>query len=107
MDDEALRELFSGLGRISIRKMFGGKGIYHEGVIVGLVLSTGDVFLKGDATSAPDLEAAGAQRWSYDDGKGRRANMPYWSIPESALDDPEELAGWTRGAYEAALRSRR
>lgn len=106
MDDEALREIFAGLGPVTIRKMFGGKGIYHEGLIVGLALGTGEVMLKGDAASAPAMEAAGSTRWAYD-GKGRKVNMPYWSIPDSALDDPEELAGWTRGAYEAALRSQK
>jgi DNA transformation protein len=31
--------------------------------------------------------------------------MPYWSIPEDAFDDPDEMARWVRLAYEAALRS--
>ena len=33
--------------------------------------------------------------------------MPYWSIPEAALDDPDELAIWTHKAWDAALRSRK
>lgn len=106
MDDEALREMFDGLGPIAIRKMFGGRGIYHQGLIVGLALSTGEVMLKGDAETAPALEAAGSTRWAYE-GKGRKVSMPYWSIPESALDDPEEMGGWARGAYAAALRSQK
>jgi hypothetical protein len=28
MDDDAIRDMFAGLGRVNIRRMFGGKGIY-------------------------------------------------------------------------------
>ncbi|MBT1154125.1 TfoX/Sxy family protein [Aminobacter anthyllidis] len=105
MSDDAIREVFASLGEITIRKMFGGKGIYHDGLIVGVEVR-GDILLKADVVSAPDFEAAGAKRWAYD-GKGRPVHMPYWSIPDNAIDDPDELAIWTRKAYEAALRTRR
>lgn len=104
MSDEAIREVFSGLGDVTIRKMFGGKGIYHDGQIVGVEVR-GEILLKADAVSAPDFEAAGARRWT--DAGGRPVNMPYWTIPESAVDDPDELAVWTGKAFEAALRARK
>ena len=104
MSDDAIRETFSGLGDVTIRKMFGGKGIYHDGQIVAVEVR-GEILLKADAMSAPDFEAAGATRWT--DAGGRPVNMPYWTIPESAVDDPDELAVWTRKAYEAALRARK
>jgi len=104
MEDDVISEMFDGLGTVSIRRMFGGKGIYHNGLIVGVEVR-GEVLLKADKVSAPEFEAAGANRWSYD-GKGRPVNMPYWSIPDRAVDDPDEMAKWTRLAYEAALRSK-
>lgn len=102
MDDDDLRDLFAGLGPVSIRRMFGGKGIYHNGLIVALVVS-GEVLLKADAVSAPEFEAAGARRWTYA-GKRRPVAMPYWSVPDQAVDDPDEMRVWTRKAYEAAVR---
>jgi DNA transformation protein and related proteins len=36
MDDAAIRDMFAGLGPVTIRRMFGGKGIYHDGIIVAL-----------------------------------------------------------------------
>jgi DNA transformation protein len=105
VDDDHIRDVFSGLGPVSIRKMFGGKGVYHQGLIVGVLLSTGELLLKADATSAPDFAAAGATQWAYEARSGKAAHMPYWSIPDSAMDDPDELSSWTRKAYEAALRS--
>lgn len=105
MDDEAIRDLFSGLGPVSIRRMFGGKGIYHDGLIVALEVG-GDILLKADAESAPDFAAAGSVQWVYE-GHMRKTPvaMPYWSIPDEALDDPDEMVVWARRAYEAARRS--
>jgi DNA transformation protein len=31
--------------------------------------------------------------------------MPYWTVPDSAVDDPDEMAVWARKAYEAGLRA--
>ena len=61
------------------------------------------MLLKADRLTEPAFEAAGARRWSYDGGKGRAVNMPCWSIPDKAFDDPEVMARWVRLAYEAAL----
>ena len=58
MDDERIRELFDGLGPVSIRRMFSGKGIYHNGVIFALILR-GELMLKGDDEIAAEYEAAG------------------------------------------------
>jgi DNA transformation protein len=30
--------------------------------------------------------------------------LGYWSLPDSATDDPDEAADWARGAFEVALR---
>ena len=36
---------------------------------------------------------------------GREVAMPYWTAPESALDDPDEMTVWARKAYQAAIRA--
>ena len=105
MDDELIADIFSGLGPVTTRRMFSGKGIYHDGLIVALVLR-GELMLKADATSAPEFAEAGARQITYPHRRsGKTVEMPYWTVPESAMDDPDELARWTRKAYEAALRS--
>jgi DNA transformation protein and related proteins len=105
MDNERIAELFEGLGLVSIRKMFGGKGIYFDGVIVAIVVR-GELMLKADAESAPEFEAAGCRQWTYTGSRhGKLVSMPYWSVPDSAFDDPDEMAVWARRAYEAGLRA--
>jgi len=106
MDNEAIREMFDSLGEVTIKRMFGGKGIYHQGIILALEMSVGEILLKADSESAPDFANAGASQWVYD-GKNKPVAMPYWSIPEAALDDPDELAKWVALAWAAALRAKK
>ncbi|QKC97245.1 TfoX/Sxy family protein [Mesorhizobium sp. NZP2298] len=105
MDNERIAELFAGLGPVSIRRLFGGKGIYFDGVIVAIVLR-GELLLKADEQSAPEFEAEGCKQWTYTGSRhGKLVAMPYWSIPDSAFDDPDEMTVWARRAYEAGRRA--
>ena len=106
MDNDAIADLFAGLGPVSIRRMFGGKGIYFEGTIFALELR-GELMLKGDAVDArPTIESAGCKQWTYVHSRhGKTVAMPYWTVPDGALDDPDEMTVWARKAYEAGLRA--
>lgn len=105
MDNERIAELFAGLGPVSIRRLFGGKGIYCDGVIFAIVLR-GELMLKADADAAPDFAAAGCRQWIYTNRKtGNPVPMPYWTVPDGALDDPDEMTPWARKAYKAGIRS--
>ncbi len=103
MDNDAIHDLFSGLGPVTIKRMFGGKGIYHHGLVFALEVAD-EILLKADKISAPDFEAAGCRRWTYE-GKSKTVEMPYWSIPADAFDDPDIMTEWARKAYEASLRA--
>lgn len=105
MENDDILDVFQALGPVTIRRMFGGKGIYCDGRILAIVYQ-GELLLKADAETAPLFAAAGAVQWAYESKTGKQAHMPYWSIPDEALDDPEIMAVWTQRAYEAALRAK-
>ena len=50
MEQADIEAIFAGLGPVTIRRLFSGKGIYHRGLIVGAVMG-GEVMLKADALS--------------------------------------------------------
>lgn len=107
MDNDAISDLFAGLGPVSIRRMFGGKGIYFDNVIIAIEIR-GELMLKADAENAPELAAAGCIQWTYTGSRhGKLVAMPYWTVPDSAMDDPDEMAVWARKSYEAGLRARK
>lgn len=106
MDREAIEEMFQALGPVTVKRMFGGKGVYHQGRILALEVD-GEILLKADGESAPAFEAAGCRQWAYEGKRNSRpVKMPYWSIPDEAFDDPDVMAIWVRRAYEAALRAK-
>ena len=91
------------LGPIEIKRMFGGAAIYAHGLIFAL-LDDGVVWLKADESNAPSLQAAGARQFTFPTKEGKEMTMAYWSLPESALDDPDEAVEWARRSIDAALR---
>jgi DNA transformation protein len=102
MDNDAIQDLFSGLGPVTIKRMFGGKGIYFEGTIIALEVSD-EILLKADKVSAPEFEAANCRQWTYVRQGKKPVGMPYWSVPADAFDDPDLMTEWARRAYEASL----
>ncbi len=100
---EHLKEVFREFGPIIARRMFGGYGIYHEGVMIGLVAD--DVlYLKADAISAPRFVAWGLSQFKYRKGD-KVVAMSYYQAPEEALEDPAEMREWAQLAFEATLRA--
>jgi DNA transformation protein len=103
LDAERITELFSSFGRVTVRRMFGGAGIFADGLMIGLI-SDGDIYLKADETSVAAFRDEGMKPFTY--GKrGGRAVMSYWRMPDRLLDDPEELAQWARAAQGTAQRA--
>ncbi|MBT52461.1 MAG: TfoX-like protein [Mameliella sp.] len=92
------KDLFSGLGNITTRKMMGGLCLYHEGTIFAIVHSDGGILLKGAGPFIDRLESMGCTRWTYTRKTGKSGNMPYWTLPGTALDDPEEAVALAREA---------
>ena len=95
-------EQLAPLGPVKFRRMFGGGGVYLDGIMFGLVAD--DVlFLKADQTNQPMFEAEGMGPFVYT-AKGKSATMSYWRVPERLYDEPDELVVFAREAWEAARR---
>ena len=104
MDAEAIRELFGEFGPVSVRRMFGGAGVFVDGLMIALV-SDGAIFLKADAQTIPSFESEGLAAFSYATKKGRHTLTSYWRMPDRLYDDTDELARWARAAHAVALRA--
>ena len=102
-------ELLAPLGGAEARRMFGGWGLYVDGLMIGLIASE-QVYFKTDAATRPHWEAAGGRPFVYtrrkDDGAEAATAMSYWTPPEEALESPALMLPWSRLALEAALSAR-
>ena len=96
-----VRDLFAGLGPVTTRKMFGGLGIYSEGTIFAIMMSDGTLKLKGAGDMPAAFDAAGWAPWTYVRKDGAASSMPYWTIPDSLIDDPDAVCDWARRSLAA------
>ena len=99
-----LQDLFSGLGALEIRPMFGVGGLFCDGTMIA-VIANETVFLKTDETSRRDYLREGSKPFVYQVRDGGKIVTSYYALPSRFLDDPEEAVRWGRRAYEIALRS--
>lgn len=91
-------ELFDSLGPLSTRKMMGGLCLYRDGTIFAILQPDGSIWLKGAGTFAERVETEGWQRWTYSRDGGKTTAMPYWRLPDDALDDPAHACMLARQA---------
>lgn len=100
-------DLFSTFGEVQVRPMFGGAGIYHDGIMFGLVTAEEGIYLKADDASKARFEAEDMGPFTYHAPKGNRPPivMAYWQIPLRLLDDVDEMADWARIAFDVARRT--
>lgn len=91
-------ELFEALGPLTSRKMMGGLCLYRDGTIFAILHGDGSIWLKGAGDFAVRLTAEGWERWTYSRDGQKVTAMPYWRLPASLLDDPEEACRWARDA---------
>lgn len=97
-------ELLASAGPVRRRRMFGGHGLYVDDLFVGVIAGE-RLYLKVDADSAPQFEAAGGERFVYT-ARERTVALGFWSPPPEAMDSPALMAPWVRLAVQAALAAR-
>ena len=96
-------ELLGPFGTVAARRMFGGHGVYLDGLMFA-ILSGDTLYLKADEMNRIEFEQAGCEVFGYA-RKGKRATLSFFRAPEDAMESPELMLPWARTAYAAALRA--
>lgn len=103
-NDEILEILKDALGRagsVRGRRMFGGVGVYFDGIFFALI-DDGAIYLKTSDETRPRFAAEGSRAFSYMTKNGCVELYSYWLLPERLLDDTEELRDWASVSVAAA-----
>ncbi len=89
---------------ITHRAMFGGVGVYADGLFFAL-MADDLVYFKVDDTNRGDFEARGTGPFlPYGDPD---RPMSYWQLPGEVLEEPAELGLWVDRAVDVARRAKR
>jgi DNA transformation protein len=96
-------DLMQSVGPVYAKGMFGGHGIFLEGLMFGLI-ADGMLYLKVDKQTENEFSARELAAFTYHK-KGKEFRMSYYQAPEEALEDGEEMNYWANKAYGAATRA--
>jgi DNA transformation protein and related proteins len=98
-------EMLRPFGEVTPRRMFGGWGLYRDGVFFALI--AGDtLYFKSDDENRAQFERSSPGPFVFEK-KGERIVTHYYAAPEDAFEDPQVMARWARLGYAAALRAAR
>jgi DNA transformation protein and related proteins len=96
-------EIMQSVGPVYAKRMFGGHGIFLEGLMFGLIADQ-TLYLKVDKESEPEFTDLALEAFSFNKN-GKEMKMSYFQAPEEALEDMEVMNLWANKAYSASLRT--
>lgn len=98
-------DLLAPAGRVASKRMFGGHGIYLDGLFMAIIVDD-ELYLKADDDTRAAFDAESCAPFVYlKDGK--QMTMGYRRAPGVAMDAPHLMLPWARRALEAAVRARK
>jgi DNA transformation protein len=98
-------EQMTALGDPRARAMFGGHGIYQDGVMFALIADD-RLYFKADAATQGDFEAKRLKRFTYE-ARGKTIALQYYEAPPEVFDEPDAMRAWASKALGCALRARK
>ena len=96
-------DLMQSIGPVMAKRMFGGHGIFLDGLMFGLI-ADGILYLKADKENKTEFTDRGLEAFKYSK-KGKEYNMSYYQAPDEALEDSEVMNHWANYAYNTALKA--
>ena len=91
-------------GRVTPRAMFGGVGLYLDGLFFALI-DDDTLYFKTDDSNRARFEQAGSRPFCPFPDRPDQP-MAYWQVPAEVLEDADQLAAWAREALAVALAKR-
>jgi DNA transformation protein len=98
-----LVDLMQSIGPVTAKSMFGGYGLFLNGLMFGLVADSALYFKTGKELEN-ELKLRGSEAFTYNK-KGKPIKMSYYQAPEEALENQDDMKVWASKAYNAALQA--
>lgn len=86
---------------VRARAMFGGYGVYKDGIFFGLIADD-ELYFKVDETNKVIYQKYGSEPFTYSKGKNKPVTMNYYVVPADIIEDEKTLLQWANTAYEIA-----
>jgi DNA transformation protein len=95
-----LKDQLADMGPVTSRRMFGGAGLYCDGLIFAIVVD--DVlYFKVDDSNRTDYETAGMGPFIFVSDRGQ-STLSYYEVPADVLENKEKTSQWALKALVVA-----
>ena len=89
---------------VTARAMFGGFGVYRDGLMFALLLDE-RLYFKVDEQTVGAFNARGLGPFTYESADGKVGSLKYFTAPDEVYEDSQEMVRWARDAYACAVRA--
>lgn len=103
--DYLINDMLGHIHGLTSRKMFGGYGLYKDGVIFGMIVEE-NLYFKSGAVNKADFAKHNSQPFSYE-GRGKIIETSYYQVPSVIYEDRDEVEKWVDKAVTASIESKK
>jgi DNA transformation protein len=96
-------DLMQAIGPVYSKRMFGGFGVFLDGMMFGLITDN-ILYLKADDENRKEFDELGLLPFTYKK-QGQETKLSYYQAPEEAMESMEIMSEWGNRGFGAALRA--
>ena len=101
-----LEDILDDIPDITSRAMFGGYGIYREGIIFAIIADNQLYFKVGESNRA-DYEVMDSEPFVYQYGNHKKTTMSYWLVPEEIMLNKDRIKEWINKSVTVSKASKK
>lgn len=101
-----LNDVLGHIAGITYRAMFGGYGIYKDGIIFA-IFAYDQLYFKVGESNIKDYQVKSSHPFVYERKGKKQTTMSYWLVPEEVLSDKEEISEWVNKAVKISRLNRK
>ncbi len=101
--DYVLYDAMQGIRGLTAKAMFGGHGLYKDGVGFGIIADD-ELYFKVDEKNLPQYKERDSRPFTYEGKNHKMIAMSYWEVPAEILEDREPLAEWVDASVAVSQR---
>ncbi len=101
-----LEEVLTDVPGITSRGMFGGFGLYKDGIIFGMIIEDQLYFKVNDSTRKEYIDR-GSTPFMYEGKNKKQVSLNYYILPSEILENREEIGEWVEKAVAVSMTAKK
>ena len=103
--DYVVHDVLRNIPDITSQSMFGGWGVYKDGIIFAIIAGS-ELYFKVDDSNRSDFEKFDSHPFIYSQGKNKQITMSYWLLPEDIMENETEIPKWVERSVQISIKNR-